>query len=59
MIRKAAIRSGAISQSFIRPPAAESLFVVERVAPLPAGARLATGPAVAPPSSPPAPAERN
>jgi cell division protein FtsL len=28
----------------LRPPAPESLVVVERVAPLPSGARLATGP---------------
>ncbi len=39
----------------LRPPAAENLIVVERVAPLPPGARLATGPAVALPA---APAER-
>ena len=32
----------------LRPPAPESLIVVERVAPVPPGARLATGPAVAP-----------
>jgi cell division protein FtsL len=40
----------------LRPPAAESLIVVERTSPLPAGARLATGPSVVPPS---APAEAN
>jgi len=43
----------------LRPPAAENVIVVERVAPLPDGARLATGPRVAPPVSSPAPAERN
>jgi cell division protein FtsL len=36
----------------LRPPAPESLIVVERIAPVPPGARLATGPAAAP-------AERN
>jgi cell division protein FtsL len=36
----------------LRPPAPESLVVVERVAPVPPGARLATGPAGGP-------AERN
>ena len=36
----------------LRPPAPESLIVVERAAPLPAGARLANGPAVAPSASP-------
>ena len=35
----------------LRPPAPESLVVVERLAPLPSGARLATGPV--------APGERN
>jgi hypothetical protein len=43
----------------LRPPAPESLIVVERVAAPPAGARLATGPSVAPPASSLAPAERN
>jgi cell division protein FtsL len=43
----------------LRPPAAESLVVVERVAPVPPGARLATGPSVAPPAAATAPAERN
>lgn len=43
----------------LRPPAPERLIVVERVPPLPDGARLATGPAVSPPASSPAPAERN
>jgi cell division protein FtsL len=32
----------------LRPPPAESLVVVERVAPLPESARMATGPAAAP-----------
>jgi cell division protein FtsL len=36
----------------LRPPAPESLIVVERTAPVPPGARLATGPAAGP-------AERN
>jgi cell division protein FtsL len=40
----------------LRPPAPESLIVVERVAPPPAGARLAAGPGAAPSAST-APAE--
>ena len=36
----------------LRPPAPESLIVVERLAPVPPGARLATGPAVAPATPP-------
>ena len=39
----------------LRPPAPESLIVVERAAPVPAGARLATGPGVAPSASSTAP----
>jgi cell division protein FtsL len=35
----------------LRPPAPESLVVVERVAPVPPGARLATGPAIPPPGA--------
>jgi cell division protein FtsL len=43
----------------LRPPAPESLVVVERVVPPPPGARLATGPHADPPASSAAPAERN
>ena len=43
----------------LRPPAPESLVVVERVAPVPASARLATGPSVAPPASSNSPAQSN
>ncbi len=43
----------------LRPPAPESLIVVERPAPLPADARLAVGPSVAPPASSTAPAAAN
>jgi len=43
----------------LRPPAAENLIVVERAARVPPGARLATGPRVAPPASSITPAERN
>ena len=38
----------------LRPPAPERLIVVERASPLPAAARLATGPARAPSEAPPA-----
>ena len=43
----------------LRPPAAESLIVVERAAPLSTDARLAGGPGLAPPASSITPAERN
>jgi cell division protein FtsL len=41
----------------LRPPPAESVIVVERVAPLPDEARLATGPGVASPAPSTAPPE--
>jgi cell division protein FtsL len=47
----------AIRDLGLRPPAPERLIVVERASPLPAAARLATGPSVTPSAAPPA--ERN
>ena len=47
----------AIRDLGLRPPAPESLIVVERASPIPAAARLATGPSVTPSAAPPA--ERN
>jgi cell division protein FtsL len=44
----------AIRDLGLRPPAPERLIVVERASPIPAAARLATGPALAPSEAPPA-----